>query len=539
MVKASQGGGLSLLLTLIAALGLPSALTGQLPDLPLTAAERSDYKQTTRYDEVLSFLNQIVDSNPEMHLTTMGTSSEGRDMPLVVVGKVADASPAAVLASGKTRVYVQGGIHAGEISGKEALLILLRELAAGEHSHWTDSLVLLVDPLYNPDGNEQVSPTNRRGQHGPVEGMGQRANAMGLDLNRDQMKLDAPESRALVRLYTDFDPHLSVDLHTTNGSRHGYHLTYAPPLPPNTPSEINEFLRGEWLPEVTLGVKEKTGWDMYYYGDMRAARGDQGAGWYTFSHLPRYVSNYIGLRNRFGILGEAYSYASFQERIQISYWFTEEILEFAYEHATEIRDRTASADARSLIGDSLGVRAVVQPSDEPVTILMGEVIEEENPISGQTMLLRTSTQTPTEAYEFGTFRITEWERVPPAYFIPPEQGEVVELLKAHGVRTVAVNAPPEGLELESFRIDSLSTSERVYEGHSAQEVWGGYEALGAGALVPGSEMVPMDQPLARIAFALLEPRSDDGLVAWGLLAESLTPGQPYPILRAVPGTLRR
>ena len=214
----------------------PPALFGaQEATTPLTAAERTEFRQTTRYDELLAFVSEVATGSTRMHLTTMGTSSEGRSIPLVVVGDVADPSPEAVRASGKTRLYVQGGIHAGEISGKEALLILLRELAAGEHDHWADSVVLLIAPLYNPDGNERVSPTNRRGQHGPVEGMGQRPNAMGLDLNRDQMKLDAPESRALVRLYTEYDPHLSVDLHTTNGSHHGYHLTYAPPLSPQHP----------------------------------------------------------------------------------------------------------------------------------------------------------------------------------------------------------------------------------------------------------------------------------------------------------------
>jgi hypothetical protein len=357
---------------------------------------------------------------------------------------------------------------------------------------------------------------------------------MGLDLNRDQMKLDAPESRALVRLYAEYDPHLSVDLHTTNGSRHGYHLTYAPPLTPSTPPEIDQFLRGEWLPEITRAVKEETGWDMYYYGGARPARGDREAGWYTFSHQPRYVSNYIGLRNRFGILGEAYSYASFRERIQISYWFTREILEFGHRNASEIRERAAKADARSIVGDSLGVRATAQRSDAPVTILMGEVVQEENPVTGQRMLLRTDTQTPTEMYEYGTFRPTEWETVPPAYFVPPEMDEVIDLLSAHGVKTIMVHEAPEGVMVEAFHIDSVSTSEREYQGHRAQEVWGGYGPPQPAALVPGALMVPMDQPLARVVFALLEPRSDDGLVAWGLIPEVLESGRNYPILRRVP-----
>jgi hypothetical protein len=525
----------ALLLSSSLLLGASFPAQAQEPGNPLTAAERSNYRQTTRYDEVMAFVSEVVDRHPDMRLTSMGTSYEGREIPLVVVGKVADATPEAVKASGKARLYVQGGIHAGEISGKEALLILLRELSAGQHGHWTDSLVLLIDPLYNPDGNERVSPTNRRGQHGPIEGMGQRPNAMGLDLNRDQMKLDAPESRALVGLYSAYDPHLSVDLHTTNGTHHGYHLTYAPPLPPSTPREIDDFLREAWLPEITQRVKEATGWDMYYYGGARPARGDQEAGWYTFSHQPRYVSNYIGLRSRFGILGEAYAYASFEERIGISYWFTREIIEFAYRNATEIQEKAAQADARSLVGDSLGVQFEIQPSEEPVTILMGETVEEENPISGQRMLLRTDIQTPTEMYEYGTFRPTEWETVPLAYFVPPEMESVLALLEAHGVRTMTVHQAPGDLQIQTFQIDSVSTSEREYQGHQAQEVWGSYGSPQPPDFAPGTIMVPMEQPLARVAFHLLEPRSDDGLVAWGLIGEFLNAGEEYPISRTVPG----
>lgn len=539
-MRCIRSGAPYLLSALLAVFVLPGLMAGQDTAGPLTAAERSDFRQTTRYDELVAFLSEVVAGNPDMHLTSMGTSYEGREIPLVVVGDVDDASPEAVLASGKTRVYVQGGIHAGEISGKEALLILLRELAAGEHGQWADSLVLLVAPLYNPDGNERVSPTNRRRQHGPVEGMGQRANAMGLDLNRDQMKLDAPESRALVQVYIDYDPHVSVDLHTTNGSYHGYHLTYAPPLSPLTPPEIDGFLRERWLPEITRGVKEKSGWDMYYYGGARPARGNSEAGWYTFSHQPRYVSNYIGLRNRFGILGEAYSYASFEERIRISYWFTEEILEFAHGNATEIRTLAARADARSYVGDSLGVQAVVQRSEEPSLILMGDVVEEENPVSGEIMLLRTDTQTPTEMYEFGTFAPTEWETVPAAYAIPPALADalagVLSLLKAHGIRTEVLQEPLEVPAVESFVIDSVSVATREYEGHFAQTVFGHYaNGMEGATLEAGTVMIPMSQPLAKVAFTLLEPRSDDGLVAWALLGDMLTGPGRYPILRVMPG----
>jgi hypothetical protein len=527
----------SIVLLALVLLSLPARALAQSGEslAPLTRAERTGFRETTRYEEVMDFVSEIERLSPEAHLTTFGYTMEGRPLPLLVVGDVADASPEAVRASGKTRIYVQGGIHAGEISGKEALLILLRELAQGEHRHWTDSLVLLIAPLYNADGNERVNLLNRRRQNGPVGGMGQRANAMGLDLNRDQMKLDAPESRALVRLYTEYDPHLSVDLHTTNGTRHGYHLTYAPPLNPNTPAEIDDFLRDLWLPAVTEEVKEKSGWDMYYFGDVRTPRDGQEGGWYTFDPRGRYVSNYIGLRNRFGILGEAFAYATFQDRTLISKWFVEAILDLAHAHAREIRERTEAADARSLVGDSLSLRATFQRSAAPVSILMGEVVEERNPYSGEIMLRRTDRQTPTEMYEYGTFSPTEKEMVPAAYLIPPDQGVLLERLEAHGIRTSALD---EGgtVEVQEFLVDSVTTSPREYEGHQEQTVFGSYRAV-TRALEGGTVVVLLDQPLARVAFGLLEPRSDDGFVAWGFLADALAAGEPYPVTRVFPEAL--
>ncbi len=173
-----------------------------------------------------------------------------------------------------------------------------------------------------------------------------------------------------------------------------------------------------------------------------------------------------------------------EERTRISYSFTEEILEFAYRNSSEIQERTARADARSIVGDSLGVRAVIQRSDQPVTILMGEVIEEVNPVSGQTMLLRTDTQTPTDMYEFGTFRPTEWETVPSAYFIPSDQvaelAGVIDLLRAHGIRIETLDAAREVPSVDRFVVDSVTTSQREYQGHLAQEVFGSLRPWGRG-----------------------------------------------------------
>ena len=163
-----------------------------------TKAERTNYEETSTYEDVTQFLSVVAEASPLIHLTTFGTTLEGRAMPLVVVGHVDGTSAQAVLATGKTRVFIQGNIHAGEVCGKEAMQMFLREVAQGQHAALFDSLVLLVAPIYNADGNERFDVDNRRGQNGPVRGMGQRPNAQGYDLNRDHMKLDSPEANALV-----------------------------------------------------------------------------------------------------------------------------------------------------------------------------------------------------------------------------------------------------------------------------------------------------------------------------------------------------
>lgn len=515
----------------------PAVLAGQQPAPPAprfqqqTRAERSGYVETSTYDDVMTFVRSADAASARIHLTTFGYTMEGRALPLVVVGRVRDASPAAVRASGKLRVFIQANIHAGEVEGKEAMQLLLRDLANGRHAGWLDSIVLLIAPIYNADGNERVRLTNRPLQYGPIGGMGQRANAQNLDLNRDHIKLESPEARSLVSLFNRYDPHVAIDLHTTDGTVHAYHLTYAPPLHPNTHAAIVALLRGEWLPTVTRAIKQRDGWDFYYYGNVPGAGAPSDSverGWYTFDHRPRFNNNYVGLRNRVAILSEAYSYATFADRIRATLHFVEEALDFARGHVPAIRDAVARADTTSVIGAELALRADLAPSADSVTILMGEVSEERHPYTGQRMLLRRDVRRPERMREFQTFRATETARVPAAYYVPAEAVAVVRLLEAHGVRTERLDQPA-SRALERFVIDSSTQAANEFQGHRERTVFGKWKAV-TETLAAGTVVVPMNQPLARLVFTLLEPRSDDGLVNWNIVDEAVMKGQ-YPVLR--------
>ena len=523
---------------LSASLTVTATLTACNPSPPpattfLTRAERTDYRETSSHADVVDFLQRAAVTSPSVHYTTHGYTTEGRALPLAVVGEVDDPSPASVRASGKTVVYLQGNIHGGEVCGKEALQMLLRDLLADRHREWRESMVLLIAPIYNADGNERVSLTNRGRQHGPIGGMGQRPNAQGYDLNRDHMKLDSPEARSVARLFSQYDPQVAVDLHTTNGTRHAYHITYSPPLHPNTPAGIDDFLRQGLLPHVTGEIRAKHGWEYYYYGN--ASGRDGGArGWYTFDHRPRFNNNYIGLRNRIAILSEAYAYASFEERVLATLYFVEEILDYVHEHADEVRRIVADADAGGVVGDSLTLRAAPQRSAAPVDILMGTTVEETHPLTGRPLLLRSDTLYVKPMYEYGTFAPTLRERVPQAYLIPAGLEEVLTRLAAHGVALDPAEATP--VDVEAFRIDSVRTAERPFQGRNEQTLFGRYEGTQV-TPAPGDMWARVDQPLGRLLFSLLEPQSDDGFANWGFLAYLVGAGEVYPIRRVpAPGS---
>jgi hypothetical protein len=496
---------------------------------PATRPERSDYLETSRYADVMQFLEGLEERSPKLRITSFGYSEEGRVLPLAVFGDVPDASGASVRSADATRVLVFANIHAGEVAGKEAAQVLVRELAQGLRDRWADSLIILVAPIYNADGNERLGLRNRPRQHGPLAGMGRRPNARDLDLNRDNTKLESAEARALSRLVQEYDPHVALDLHTTNGTFHAYHLTYSPPLHPSTDSGITALLREEWLPAVTGSVRERYGWDFFYYGNVPGTFGMRGErGWYTFDHRPRFTTNYLGLRNRFGVLSEAYSYATFEDRILAHGRFVEAVLEFAFAHATRVRQVVESADRAPAPGMEVALRAEMVRGDT-IEVLLGAVDEERNPYTGATIYRRRNEQTAERMPDYGTFEATEVVSAPAAYLVPAELATVIERLEAHGVEIARLDAEA-ALAVASFHLDSIQTADREYQGHGQREAWGEWRPE-TRTFAAGSVVVPVRQPLGRLIVVLLEPRSDDGFLSWNLLDRALEESSVYPITR--------
>jgi hypothetical protein len=574
-----------------------------------TTPEATDYKSTSTYDDVVKFMKATAAASPDIHYGGYGTTSEGRQMPIAIVGTgLKDVTPASVKATGKLRVHIQANVHAGEVEGKEACLVLLREFALGQHADWLKSMVFLITPDFNADGNEKFG-NNRGRQNGPINGEGTRANAQGLNINRDYMKLDTPEAQAFVKLWNDYDPDIGFDLHTSDGSYHGYYLTYSPPLNPDTSLTIMKIMTDEWFPFVTKQIKAKHGWDTYYYGNVatpggRGARGrgavEAGAGrgaagsgaaagaagrvsqpggvqstqrgsqgqaargggrpggrgfgggpacvnttpdpaagpreWRTFEHVPRFHNNYVGLRNRFGLLSEAYSYATFEDRIKVTNYFVEEALNFASAHAAELKKAIASADRERLTGAVEATSAQMKRGGL-IDILMGEVEPITNPVTNTVMCNRKDVVHPEQMVDMRWFEPETTETVPAAYYVPASATKAIQLLKEHGIQMQQLTneirgAGPliHGDAIETFAIEANAPAQN-FEGHAMRKVTGAWTADATASVPAGSWEVSMSQPLARLAFYLIEPASDDGLVAWNALDDQLKDAKTYPIVR--------
>ena len=519
-------------------------MNGQRDELR-SIAEQSRFSETGRYADVRAFLDALSKRTPHVRVETFGTSEEGRALPLLVLGNPPSTQPQQRLPV----VLVMANIHAGEVEGKEALLALARRLTIGDLQPLLPSAVWLFAPNYNADGNERISLENRVEQNGPISGVGTRENANGLDLNRDFMKLESAEARALVALMNRWDPDMVVDLHTTNGSYHGYHLTYAPGLNPNTDERIATFARERLLPAVRQAMAARHTFRIYDYGNFAhadeldteldgfAASDTRRKAWRTFDGRPRFGTNYVGVRNRIAILSEAYSYLDFERRVNVTEAFVEEIMRFVSANASTIRSLTRRADAdwaRRAASSEQAIAFDLQPLPTPVDVLVGAIETKLNPVSGKRMrVMIESAATPTRMTVYDRFVATTTRRVPREYIVRSSSAGLLNsidgVLRTHGIVVEPINAPSRRI-VEAFVVDEVTHAKALFQGHHETTVTGQFERREED-IPAGSLIVKTDQPRGRLAFYLLEPESNDGLTTWNAFDAELAEGKAHPALK--------
>lgn len=515
-----------LLTLLLAAAGASPAQDGTplLPprDRPLTAAEASGFRRSSRLDEVLAFVEALKELPHGDRLSTrvIGRSTEGR--PIVAVTASLPGGP-----DGRAHVVVNANIHGGEIEGKVACQILLRSIALGGHLDVLERLEVTFVPVYNVDGNDAISRRERVTQNGPDGGVGRRPNGMGLDLNRDFVKCEAPETRSLMALVNELDPIAFLDLHTTNGSAHGYDLTYAPSLSPNAEPGVLAATKA-LLARVRGTLEERDGVFTFDYGNFRYApretgsrgrRGDPVA-WETYDARPRFGTNLMGVRGIVSILSEAYSYLPYERRIEVTHAFT---LECLRELAKE-RDELVGLIGARAPGRAFGVDVELGPLERlPVRVgEIGSVLVDLDPVQdgmqeGRRRLASPRAEARLVSMDVARgFRALGAEPLGEAWVLRSPTEEQLELLELH------LGAPPRRLgeavrvPVAAFLVDEVTRAERPFQGHRVVSVTGAFERLELDLPV-GAAIVPSSILVAQ----LLHPLSDDSFTTWNLFDEEL------------------
>lgn len=505
----------------------------------LTVAEASDYTKTSSHQEVLHFVTELDKNSPYLRLETIGNTTEGKPIPMLILANPMVKSVQHLKNDSRLVVYIQANIHSGEVEGKETTQALVRDLLKNPKSEFFKKLIVLIVPDLNADGNDKMSELNRTNQNGP-KSVGERQNGQFLDINRDAMKLETPEMRAVVgKIYTVWDPAIVVDMHTTNGSYHVEPVTFTWQMNPNGSRNLINYMRDKMMPQVSETLRDKYHTLNCFYGEF-IDRIDPSKGWISYASEPRYMTNYVGLRNRLSILNENYVYADYKSRVLGSYNLLLSILDYASANKDEIKELIAQADAHSLMRnqntvdvDSFALKYEGRPTPQPESIMTFEVkaVKDEN---GRIQYKKTDHQVNVTVPYIADYFATEQTAYPYAYLLDFKDQDILALLKLHGIEVYQLKNEVE-LEVERFKISNLKPADRLNQGHYLNELEGEY-VLETKKFNAGTYCVRTNQKLGSLAAYLLEPQSDDGLLKWNFLDRYLVPQWgnyyfPYPIYR--------
>jgi hypothetical protein len=495
------------------------------PEDLLLVPEITNYEKTSTYADVMSFLEKQSSKSKSIRVIPMGKSPEGKDIPVAIIARPMVKSAEEAKASGKLIMYVQGNIHAGEVEGKEVVMMQIRSLLFSEHNPLLDSLIILFVPIYNTDSNDRMAFGRRPSQENSPPDVGIRENSQGLDLNRDGVKMEAMETNGLFNIINEWDPQLFVDLHTTNGTWHGWDLTWAPSYHYAGEKGPYDFTV-KMLKEITGIVPDKYGVKFGPFGDYDLRQGWPVKNFYTYNHHPRYLVNQFGLRNRMAVLSEAFSHKPFKDRIYSTNALVTEILAYSAGHATAIRsvNKKAEEETRQVYTAQAGamkkgVRYRMVPS-EVLRNMPSYAYEAEMGADGKMRYKPARWMTTLDSVVYyGGFNAEVQSTIPKGYVIPRNMPEIAENLRKHGI-VVEELGKSTSFTGEAFEIEKFENGQRKFEGHMLARATGTFVATKKKAR-KGDFVVSLSQPLGNLAFYLLEPESDDGLVTWNFFDSSV------------------
>jgi hypothetical protein len=496
--------------------GKSRALAVAKSDAWATPFEVSGLVASPAYDETVAWLRTLVAAAPQLRMESLGRSPEGREIWMVIASKDRAFTPEAARRSGKPLLFVQAGIHSGEIDGKDAGMMLLRDMTVrGTKRELLDGATFLFVPIFSVDAHERRSPYSRINQRGPAV-QGWRTNSRNLNLNRDYTKVDTPEMRAMVRALDRWNPDLYIDVHVTDGADYQYDVTWGYSGPWAWSPATSKWLDAKLRPNVDSGLRAMghipgpLTWGVDDY--------DLFKGIVEWTPDPRFSNGYGNARQIPSILIENHSLKPFAQRVFGTYVFLESTLRTLAAEGSALRkaiaeDRAArpsaipvswKADAehpKSM--DFLGVAYRLRPS-----AVSGDLLVEwtGKPITARVPVSTASVPDATIA-------------LPKAYWVPAAWPDVIERLRIHGIRMETLAAPRE-VDVEMDRMGEPDYAKEPFEGRFRVTAQATPE-MRRERYPAGSVRVPTDQPLGVLAAILLDPRSPDSFFQWGFFVEVL------------------
>ena len=503
----------ALLLALSAAFPIAHAA----PDLR-TVSERSGFTATGRYAEVEQLCPAFQKAYPAaVKCIEFGRTPEGRPMLALVVTNSGAFTAKAATARGLPVTLIQGGIHAGEIDGKDAGFQAVQEILDGKLAKGAlDHQVLIFVPVFNVDGHERFAKYNRPNQRGPVE-MGWRTTAQNFNLNRDYVKADAPEMQAMLALVNAWDPLAYVDLHVTDGAKfqHDVSIQVEPVFSGDTHFRAAGLA---WKNGVIADITRQGAMPQPFYMSFDKDD-DPASGFVDGVSDPRFSTGYFQLRNRLVMLVETHSWKDYPTRVRITHNAFISVLEQVAAHGKDWQQMAAAADARAMQLGGKPVALTYKATDKTTMIdFKGYAYTRTMSDVSGALMTRYDEATPQIWHvplrdDVVADLVVNAPRA--GYLVPSAYADIVgKKLAQHGIVFHTVPNAIAGADVETFRADEATFGKISVESHQRLTVKGTWKHEPRN-VAKGALFVPIAQPKALLVVAMLEPQAPDSLLAWG------------------------
>ena len=500
----------------------------------LTPAEKSCYATTPTYDETMAYLKRVAAAAPgQVRILPFGKTGEGRELDIVVVSKDGVFDPASIHTLKRPVVLVQNSIHAGEMDGKDSCLALLRDMvvtktkadllnaAAGADKA---GAVLVFIPIYNADGHERRSTFNRINQDGPAE-MGWRANGTNLNLNRDYMKADAPETRAFLAMYNRWSPDFFVDDHVTDGADFQYDVTFSIDDTPAVPAAMRQWVDTVATPAIAGYVNAHGHVALDSYVQLLDDK-DLSKGLAAYDDPPRFSTGFVTLTGRPSMLIELHMLKDYRARVTGNYEALVGLMELVNRNSEKLLELNAAADAeaRTWQGRSYPLAMEWGGKTETVAFRGYESKQAKSEVSGSDWVEYSHTPKMIPLQRQVGYKVSAATTAPAAYLVPAQWVQVINRLTLHGVKVLRTSAAYDAV-VETYQCSGMTWQDPPFEGR--HPTFNGEATHGGGKFgqcktvkemrhfPAGSALVRLDQRMAPVAMEWLEPTAPDSALQWG------------------------